>query len=226
MNIIEALTYLGLSPTGGGGEYHSPCPWCGGHDRFVIWPREGAGGRYFCRGCDRRGDCIELMREKLSMSFPDAALSVGKVISDSFLTTPEERRATLNQALRQGCRYGLGEGHRPPVGGDMNHAHVFSNEALIGAACVAFSMGDSARFLAAMTILQDRVIVLCEMVRWFQEKRPGMVDAWAVSHAGDTPIGLFEKIGMDYETLEMSWAQGAAKKRGGRKKDGGANGHG
>ena len=38
-----------------GGEYHGPCPFCGGFDkpdadRFVVWPRRN---RYWCRKCHR-----------------------------------------------------------------------------------------------------------------------------------------------------------------------------
>lgn len=39
-----------------GGEYHGPCPFCGGKDRFVIQPNrpEYPQGFYWCRQCGRR----------------------------------------------------------------------------------------------------------------------------------------------------------------------------
>ena len=55
-----------------GGEYAGPCPWCGGNDRFRVWPDEEETGRYWCRQCDKRGDSIEYLREYRKMSFKDA----------------------------------------------------------------------------------------------------------------------------------------------------------
>lgn len=41
-------------------EWHGPCPWCGGHDRFIVWER----GTYMCRPgdghCGRQGWVDEL----------------------------------------------------------------------------------------------------------------------------------------------------------------------
>lgn len=34
-----------------GGEYHGPCPHCGGSDRMVIQPHHPAGGQAWCRQC-------------------------------------------------------------------------------------------------------------------------------------------------------------------------------
>lgn len=39
-----------------GGTYSSPCPWCGGTDRFRCWPNNGeVGGNYFCQKCGKKG---------------------------------------------------------------------------------------------------------------------------------------------------------------------------
>lgn len=35
-------------------EYASPCPFCGGKDRFVVWD-DDFGGKYWCRRCKRSG---------------------------------------------------------------------------------------------------------------------------------------------------------------------------
>jgi len=51
-----------------GGEYAGPCPWCGGKDRFLIWPQY-RGGRYWCRGCARSGDAIQYIRDTRNLSF-------------------------------------------------------------------------------------------------------------------------------------------------------------
>jgi len=54
-----------------GGEWHSPCPVCGGDDRFHIWPRQDGGatcqragvpGTFWCRKCQAAGDAIDLLK--------------------------------------------------------------------------------------------------------------------------------------------------------------------
>jgi len=59
----------------GGGEYAGPCPSCGGRDRFHVWPAEG---RYWCRGCGRKGDTLQYLRDFRNLSFHEAARLVGK----------------------------------------------------------------------------------------------------------------------------------------------------
>ncbi|MDR0477681.1 MAG: toprim domain-containing protein [Desulfobulbaceae bacterium] len=53
-----------------GGEYHGPCPVCGGNDRFHVWPDQPGGaaaqeagqtGTWWCRRCDKGGDIIALV---------------------------------------------------------------------------------------------------------------------------------------------------------------------
>ena len=61
-----------------GGEYHSPCPSCGGKDRFHINPsRPSTGsctvpGFWGCRGCDDSGDIISFLIKYNGLSFVDA----------------------------------------------------------------------------------------------------------------------------------------------------------
>ena len=54
-----------------GGEYHSPCPVCGGNNRFHVWPdqeggataqRAGVRGTFWCRKCDVAGDVIDFLK--------------------------------------------------------------------------------------------------------------------------------------------------------------------
>jgi len=61
-------------------EWHGPCPWCGGRDRFAVWPvhPKGKGGRYLCRRCDRRGDGIDFLRERHGMSYSEACRFLGE----------------------------------------------------------------------------------------------------------------------------------------------------
>ncbi len=65
-----------------GGEYHSPCPLCGGTDRFTVFPAQAGGelcqkhgidGTWACpRGCGRGGDVISWFMEVEGLSFAEA----------------------------------------------------------------------------------------------------------------------------------------------------------
>lgn len=53
-----------------GKEYHGPCPFCGGTDRFAVWPEAG---RYSClRGCGKYGDAIQFLRDYDDLSYHEA----------------------------------------------------------------------------------------------------------------------------------------------------------
>ncbi len=53
----------------GGGEYHGPCPFCGGRDRFAVWPNGDNGGRWWCRHCNRGGDALAFIMEYQALDF-------------------------------------------------------------------------------------------------------------------------------------------------------------
>lgn len=57
-------------------EYSSPCPFCGGSDRFIIWPEENKA--HCIRGCGWKGDEIQLLRDLDGLSFQEAAETVGR----------------------------------------------------------------------------------------------------------------------------------------------------
>lgn len=57
-----------------GGEYAGACPWCGGKDRFRVWPEQG---RWWCRQCGRKGDAIQYLRERSGLSFVEAKRVLG-----------------------------------------------------------------------------------------------------------------------------------------------------
>ncbi len=57
-----------------GGEYHSPCPSCGGKDRFIIWDKID---RYFCRQCRKSGDEIQYSRDFHGLSYVEACRKSG-----------------------------------------------------------------------------------------------------------------------------------------------------
>ena len=58
-----------------GGEYHGPCPKCGGNDRFIIWPERNS---FWCRKCDWNGDDIEALRILDGLSCKEAFARVGR----------------------------------------------------------------------------------------------------------------------------------------------------
>lgn len=80
MSLIELAQELSLSPkrtsSTKGGEYHSPCPKCGGKDRFIIWEIKG---RYQCRQCNCKGDEIQFCRDFLGLDFKSACSKLGVV---------------------------------------------------------------------------------------------------------------------------------------------------
>jgi len=92
MNILELAIEAGLEPRKTsnikGGEYHSPCPSCGGRDRFMFWPTKG---RYWCRQCDAKGDAIQFCRHFQKLSFRDACLKVQEHLGDFHPSVLESR---------------------------------------------------------------------------------------------------------------------------------------
>ncbi|HNY50171.1 MAG TPA: primase-helicase zinc-binding domain-containing protein [Smithella sp.] len=58
-----------------GGEYAGACPWCGGKDRFRVWPETG---RFWCRQCGKAGDEIDYLRERRGLSFKEACQLTGR----------------------------------------------------------------------------------------------------------------------------------------------------
>jgi DNA primase len=56
----------------GGGEWHGPCPFCGGHDRFVVQPFKSNGGRFWCRRCNASGDIITYIEKCRGLNFTEA----------------------------------------------------------------------------------------------------------------------------------------------------------
>lgn len=86
MNLLDIAqtagrTYKRVSAINGG-EYHGPCPACGGDDRFHIWPFQGEHGTFWCRKCPKSGDAVQYLIEYEGKSFPEACKIVGKEIQD------------------------------------------------------------------------------------------------------------------------------------------------
>ena len=61
LELISPDTELKRVAATHGGEYHGPCPQCGGRDRFVVWPKQGPHGRFWCRQCGINGDDVDYL---------------------------------------------------------------------------------------------------------------------------------------------------------------------
>ena len=51
-----------------GGEWAGPCPFCGGQDRFRVWPNDDRPG-WWCRQCEKGGDAIDYVKQRDSLDF-------------------------------------------------------------------------------------------------------------------------------------------------------------
>ncbi|MEZ4667832.1 MAG: toprim domain-containing protein [Anaerolineae bacterium] len=69
--IIERDTHLKKVSSTHRGEYAGPCPFCGGEDRFRVWPNDTT-PRFWCRQCKRSGDAIQYIRLRDGIGFKDA----------------------------------------------------------------------------------------------------------------------------------------------------------
>jgi hypothetical protein len=73
----DGIEYKKVSTTKGG-EYALPCPDCGGHDRFRVWPEEAEGrGTFWCRGCGVHGSTIRYLMIFHEIPFPLACSILG-----------------------------------------------------------------------------------------------------------------------------------------------------
>ena len=81
LSIIESDVAIKKVASTGGGEWHSPCPFCGGKDRFVVQPNRSGGGRWWCRKCERSGDAINYIIERDGIGFKDAVKQLGLSLS-------------------------------------------------------------------------------------------------------------------------------------------------
>lgn len=87
MTILELIQSDGFQSkkvaTTRGGEYHGPCPFCGGKDRFRIQP---ARDRFYCRACEKSGDSIQYLKDFKGMKYFEALAFLGR--EPSFIKKP------------------------------------------------------------------------------------------------------------------------------------------
>jgi len=82
LDLIGSDTTLSKVAGTRGGEYTGPCPWCGGRDRFRVWPHVARPG-YWCRQCDRKGDAIQYLRDHDGLSYREACHRMGRPLVES-----------------------------------------------------------------------------------------------------------------------------------------------
>ena len=83
LTLFERDTTLKRIASTNGGEYAGPCPFCGGTDRFRVWPNHDGGGRWWCRQCERSGDAIQYIRERDGLSYHEALDRLGLEASNN-----------------------------------------------------------------------------------------------------------------------------------------------
>lgn len=74
LTLIQQDTQIKRVANTHGGEYAGPCPFCGGRDRFRVWPNHPCGsGRWWCRQCKRSGDKVAYLVERGALTIAQAA---------------------------------------------------------------------------------------------------------------------------------------------------------
>ncbi len=87
----------------GGGEWHGPCPFCGGDDRFTVQPNAKGGGCWSCRQCSPHwGDAIAYKQKRDGLDFKAAVSALGLTLDN---WSHSEQRG----------HHGIHAGYMPPV---------------------------------------------------------------------------------------------------------------
>jgi putative DNA primase/helicase len=86
----DILRSLGLLSGAALAGRDTPCPVCGGHDRFRF--SDKGFGRWFCRGCGHGGDGLRLVQTIKRVGFTEAAAIVETVVGK--VAEPDARQKT------------------------------------------------------------------------------------------------------------------------------------
>lgn len=109
LDIIGRDVKLKRAASTGGGEYHGPCPVCGGNDRFRVQPEKGRTGKFACRKCGIGGDGIDYLRNVKGLTFQEACKELD-------YTPPENTtRAILNRHIDGAWRQEIPLEQRKPI---------------------------------------------------------------------------------------------------------------
>lgn len=78
LGLVQQHTQLKKAAQTNGGEWSGPCPFCGGKDRFHVWPTPKDGKpRFWCRGCQASGDALSYVMARDNVGFKDACQRLG-----------------------------------------------------------------------------------------------------------------------------------------------------
>jgi DNA primase len=96
--LIERDTPLKRVSSTNGGEYAGPCPWCGGNDRFRVWPHRDNPG-YWCRQCQRTGNAVQYIMDRDGVSAQEALSRLGIASHGQRRPSPRLSRPLPNSGL-------------------------------------------------------------------------------------------------------------------------------
>ena len=130
MNVLDLLREDGITARKAagtkGGEWHGPCPGCGGTDRFHCWPEQNGGeGSWWCRGCGAGGDAIRYLMDFRGLDFRAAAAHLGRTLEarpPRPLLPPRRRAAPASRAPGQARE--PGDRWRARAGELVDEAHA------------------------------------------------------------------------------------------------------
>ena len=91
--VVGRDTPLKKAASTNGGEFAGPCPFCGGKDRFRVWPADGDRGRWWCRQCQRSGDAVDYLRARDALTFKEALARLGAALTEGPRPAPAPRPA-------------------------------------------------------------------------------------------------------------------------------------
>ena len=115
MNIVNLLQEAGItvtkkSPSPRGSDYESPCPGCGGNNRFQVWDNDGEEQNFYCRKCGKKGYITEYLMYFKNMSYSDACAYIGKnqskdSIRDQKIETSQDAHETKSLSSRPSIQW-------------------------------------------------------------------------------------------------------------------------
>jgi DNA primase len=96
LDLIGGYVALRKVANTNGGEYCGPCVFCGGTDRFRVWPHADRPA-FWCRQCGRKGDALQFLRDREGLTFREACARLGHPLPDA----PRRLPAPTPPALAQ-----------------------------------------------------------------------------------------------------------------------------
>lgn len=123
--ILDILNLRGIEPKpkngAGSDEYSSPCPKCGGKDRFTYWSESDT---FFCRGCESKGNLVKFFMQIDGLSEQDALreyfICQGKSRSDAEAAAAATIKKSQGEPAARTKHATRKTEKRSPAGKDVN----------------------------------------------------------------------------------------------------------